>query len=115
MTTPGLPPSLAVHGRVGGLAAVPAPVITTAELAAAGLPGGGRFLREVAVHYRGIELVCSAALSLATDPYLADYQIDGMPVLPPALALEALAQAASVLAGRPLRRAEAVRLWSRRC
>lgn len=104
MTTPGLPRNLAVHGRVSGLAAVPPPVITAAELAAAGLPGGGRFLHEVAVHYQGIELVCSAALSLATDPYLADYCIDGMPVLPPVLALEALAQAASVLAGRPVRR-----------
>ncbi len=41
----------------------------------------------------------------ASDPYLADYRIDGMPVLPPVLALEALAQAASVLAGRPMRRA----------
>ena len=112
MTTPGLPRSLAVHGRVGGLAAVPAPVITAAELAAAGLPGGGRFLREVAVHYPGIELVCSAALSLTADPYLADYRIDGMPVLPSALALEALAQAASVLAGRPVRRAVAVALDS---
>ncbi len=112
MTTPGLPRSLAVHGRVGRLAAVPAPVITAAELAAAGLPGGGRFLREVAVHYPGIELVCSAALSLPVDPYLADYRIDGMPVLPPALALEALAQAASVLAGHPVRRAAAVALES---
>ena len=112
MTTPGLPHRVAVHGRVSGLAAVPAPVITAAELAAAGLPGGARFLREVAVHCPGIELVCSADLSLATDPYLADYRIDGMPVLPPTLALEALAQAASVLAGRPVRRATAVALES---
>ena len=112
MTTPGLPRRLAVHGRVGGLAAVPAPVITAAELAAAGLPGGGRFLREVAVHYPGIELVCSAGVSLNSDPYLADYRIDGMPVLPPALALEALAQAASVLAGCPVRRMAAVAVES---
>ena len=35
-----------------------------------------------------------------------------MPVLPPVLALEALAQAASVLAGRPLRRAADVTLES---
>jgi enediyne polyketide synthase len=112
MTTPGLPRRLAVHGRVGGLTAVPAPVITAAELGAAELPGGGRFLREVAVHYPGIELVCSAGVSLTSDPYLADYQIDGMPVLPPALALEALAQAASVLAGCPVRRMAAVAVES---
>jgi len=112
MTTPGVPDTLALHGRVGGLASIPAPVITRAELTAAGLPHGGRFLREVAVHYRGTELICSAGLSLQTDPYLADYRIDGMPVLPPVLALEALAQVASVLAGRPLRRAVDVTLHS---
>jgi enediyne polyketide synthase len=112
MTTGGLPASVALHGRVGGLPATPGPVITRAELSAAGLAQGGRFLREVAVHYPGIELVCSATLSLASDPYLADYRVDGMPVLPPVLALEALAQAASVLAGRPLRRAVNVRLDS---
>lgn len=104
MSTPGVPGSLAVHGRVGSLPAAPAPVITRAELAAAGLADGAAFLREVSVHYPGAELVCSAGLTLATDPYLTDYRIDGMPVLPPAIALEALAQAASVLAGRPLRR-----------
>ena len=112
MTTGGLPASVALHGRVGGLPATPAPAITRAELSAAGLAQGGRFLRDVAVHYPGIELVCSATLSLASDPYLADYRVDGMPVLPPVLALEALAQAASVLAGRPLRRAVGVRLDS---
>ena len=112
MTTPDLPRNIAVHGRVGGLAAAPAPVITTAELAAAGLAGGGRFLREVSVYHPGTELVCTAGLSLAADPYLADYRVDGMPVLPPVLALEALAQAASVLAGRPVRRAAGVTLES---
>ena len=112
MSTPGLPCSIAVHGRVGSLPAVPEPVITRAHLAAAGLADGGAFLREVNVHYPGTELVCSAKLSLATDPYLTDYRIDGMPVLPPVLALEALAQAASVLAGRPLRRLTNVALES---
>jgi enediyne polyketide synthase len=112
LTTPALPDSVAVHGRIGDLPAAPAQIITRAELSAAGLPGGGRFLREVAVHYPGVELVCESTLSLASDPYLADYRVDGMPVLPPVLALEALAQAASVLAGRPLRRASNVTLHS---
>ena len=112
MSTHGLPDSLAVHGRVGGLPAAPAPVITRGQLVAAGLADGASFLREVSVHYPGTELVCSARLSLNTDPYLADYRIDGMPVLPPVLALEALAQAASVLAGRPLRRLTNVALES---
>ncbi|HTA10994.1 MAG TPA: beta-ketoacyl synthase N-terminal-like domain-containing protein, partial [Streptosporangiaceae bacterium] len=112
MTTPDLPGSVALHGRVGGLPASPAPVITRAQLSAAGLARGGRFLRAVAVHYPGIELVCTAKMTLASDPYLADYRVDGMPVLPPVLALEALAQAASVLAGRPMRRALDVTLDS---
>jgi len=110
LTASGLHPSFAVHSRVDGLATGPAGGITAAELAAAGLPRGGRFLREVAVHYPGVELVCSAAVSLATDPYLADYRADGLPVLPPTLALEALAEAASVLAGQPVRRATNVAL-----
>ena len=76
MTTGGLPASVALHGRVGGLPATPAPAITRAELSAAGLAQGGRFLRDVAVHYPGIELVCSATLSLASDPYLADYRVE---------------------------------------
>ncbi|MBO0838251.1 MAG: polyketide synthase dehydratase domain-containing protein, partial [Actinobacteria bacterium] len=108
-STPGRPASIAVHGRVGGLARRPAPTISSEELAAAGMPKGGRFLRQVAVHYPGIELICAARISLASDPYLADYRIDGLPALPPVVALEALAQAASVLAGRPVRQAMSVR------
>src|SRR2546429_5185461 len=69
----------------------------------------GRFLAEVMVHYPGIELVCDSRLSLATDPYLADYRVDGLPVLPPAMAIEGLAEAASAVAGRPLRHAVEVR------
>ncbi|HEY2508461.1 MAG TPA: beta-ketoacyl synthase N-terminal-like domain-containing protein [Streptosporangiaceae bacterium] len=112
LTTPDLPARLAVHGRVGGLATSPTAEVTGTELAAAGLAHGGRFLRAAFVHYPGVELVGEAQLSLASDPYLAEYRIDGMPVLPPALALEALAQAASVLAGRPLRHATEVELNS---
>ncbi len=99
--TPGLPDRVAVHGRVG----VPAP--TAIAAAAPGrLPDpelGRRFLENVRVYYPGVELVCEARLTLATDPYLADYRVDGMPVLPAAMALEAMAEAAAVLAGRPLR------------
>lgn len=95
LATPGLPRRVAVHGRVG----VPAP---PALAAATSL--GGRFLENVLVHYPGIELVCEARLTLRTDPYLADHRIDGMPVLPAVMALEAMAEAAAALAGRPLRR-----------
>jgi acyl transferase domain-containing protein len=112
VSTARVPRNLAIHGRVGGLPAAPAPVITHAEMAAAGLADGAAFLREVNVNYPGAELICSAGLSLASDPYLTDYRIDGMPVLPPVLALEALAQAASVLAGQPFRRLAKVTLES---
>ncbi len=97
LATPGLPDRIAVHGRAG------------ARPSAAPVPAG-RFLREVVAHYPGIELVCDARLSLAADPYLADYRVDGLPVLPPVLALEALAEAASAVAGRPLRQATSVTL-----
>ncbi|HEV2244593.1 MAG TPA: KR domain-containing protein, partial [Streptosporangiaceae bacterium] len=95
LATPGLPRRVAVHGRVG----VPAP----APLAAA-TSLGGRFLENVRVHYPGVELVCEARLTLRTDPYLADHRVDGMPVLPAVMALEAMAEAAAALAGQPLRR-----------
>ena len=112
MRTPDLPDRLVLHGRVSGPAARTGHKLGAAELAAAGLATGARFLQDVQVHYPGRELVCAPQLSLQADPYLADYRIDGLPVLPPVLALEALAQAASVLAGRPVRMASNVRMDS---
>jgi hypothetical protein len=134
LTTADLPDRIALHGRVSGPAARPADAagvpaaelvpasltpaeltpasLTPATLAAAGLPDGGRFLQNVLVHYPHIELICAPRLSLQADPYLADYQVDGLPMLPPTLALEALAQAASVLAGRPVRAAADVQFDS---
>ncbi len=131
LATPGLPARLAVHGRAGLPA--PRPIRGTepsrpgaagpgrpdaaepdhADAAESGQTGAGRllagrFIEVTRVHYPGVELVCEASLSLQTDPYLADYRVDGIPVFPPTMALEAMAQAASVLAGRPLRRAAAV-------
>ena len=102
LAAPGLPGRLAMHGRAG----IPAP----AAIGAAALPspGAGRFADVTLVHYPGVELICETQLSLRTDPYLADYRVDGMPVLPPVMALEAMAEVARALAGRPLRRATAV-------
>ncbi len=94
LATPGFPGRLAIHGRVG----VPAP--PAIGRGAAATPRG-RFVAAVQVHYPGTELVADTQLSLASDPYLADHRIDGLPVLPVALALEAMAQAASALAGKP--------------
>ncbi|MER5325042.1 SDR family NAD(P)-dependent oxidoreductase [Streptosporangium roseum] len=88
LRTGNLPPSVAVHGRLGGPAAP--------------CPAGGRFLDEVRVHVPGVELVADSRLSLGSDSYLDDHRIDGLAVLPAVVALEAMAQAAGVLAGRPL-------------
>ena len=93
LATPGFPGRFAIHGRVG----MPAPPALQAQVAAP----RGRFLETIAVHYPGVELVADTRLTLASDPYLADYRIDGLPVLPLAMAVEAMAQAASALAGRP--------------
>jgi 3-oxoacyl-(acyl-carrier-protein) synthase/NADP-dependent 3-hydroxy acid dehydrogenase YdfG len=105
LATPELPSRITVHGRIGTRR--PAASGGTAPVS---LPGGraGRFLERVLVHYPGVELVCEARLSLRSDPYLGDHRVDGMPVLPATMALEAMAQAASALAGRPLRRATSV-------
>ena len=103
LATPGLPGRVAVHGRAG----VPAPRAVAASRAFA-RHGTGRFAEITRVHYPGVELVCDAWLSLRSDPYLAEYRMDGIPVLPAAIALEAMAQVASVLAGRPVRQASGV-------
>lgn len=96
LATPGLPARVAIHGRVG----VPEP---PAVAAAGCTQPSGRFLEYVRVDYPGVELVCDARLSLRTDPYLSDHRLYGMAVLPAAIALEAMAQAAAALAGQPLR------------
>lgn len=64
----------------------------------------------VTVLHPATELAAEARISPGTDPYLADYLIDGRAVLPAAMCLEAMAQAASVLARQPLRRARGVSL-----
>lgn len=80
--------------------------------AAAAVPepaaGQGRFMDNVTVLRPGSELTAEARISLSADPYLADYVLDGRAVLPAAIGLEAMAQAASTLAGRPMRRARRV-------
>jgi malonyl CoA-acyl carrier protein transacylase len=76
---------------------------------AGGQPGaGGRFLEDVVLHTPGVELITDSRLTPARDPYLADYQTGGVTLLPEVMALEAMAEVASCLAGRPVRRAEQV-------
>ena len=105
LATDGLSGRFALHGRVGRRA----PRAVAAAAARPRDPDGertsSRFAERILVHYPGVELIAEASLSLLADPYLGDYQVDGVPVLPPAMTLEAMAQAASVLAGAPLRSA----------
>jgi hypothetical protein len=70
----------------------------------------GRFVQTITMLRPGEELRAEVRLSAQTDPYLADHLADGQPVFPAAMALEAMAQAASALAGRPLRGAQEVTL-----
>jgi enediyne polyketide synthase len=63
---------------------------------------GHRFLRRVRAWTPGVELVAEAELSLPGDPYLDDHRIDGVAVLPAVCVLEAMAQAAAALTGRPV-------------
>ncbi|HEX9335552.1 MAG TPA: SDR family oxidoreductase, partial [Pseudonocardiaceae bacterium] len=92
LRTTDLPTTVAVHGRIGGL------------LPTGGTRLAGRFLDRVLVHYAGMELVADSDLDLSRDPYLNDHRIDGLPVLPAVVGMEAMAQAAAALAGRPLLR-----------
>jgi enediyne polyketide synthase len=111
------PGRVAMHGRLG----LPAPGLPAPGTPAPEAPAPqarldrpaeirGRFLESARVYYPGAELVADTRISPRTDPYLADHQIDGLGVLPLAVALEAMAEAASVLAGRPLRQLARTRM-----
>ena len=70
----------------------------------------GRFLETITALRPGAELRGEIRLSARTDPYLADYLVDGQLAFPAAMALEAMAQAASALTRQPMRSARHVRL-----
>ncbi|HZB29042.1 MAG TPA: SDR family NAD(P)-dependent oxidoreductase, partial [Streptosporangiaceae bacterium] len=63
-------------------------------------PAGHRFIERIHTLVPGVELVAEAELGERDDRYLADHQIDGIPVLPAVCMLEAMAQAAHVLTRR---------------
>lgn len=90
LATPAAPSSLVVMSRSGDL-----PTIT---LEPSELPLS-RFIDRPRVYYPGIELVADAELSADRDPYLVDHLLDGDLLFPAVLGMEAMAQAAAVLAG----------------
>jgi malonyl CoA-acyl carrier protein transacylase len=108
-----------INGSYGTSRSYAAGEVAEGEVAGSKVAGGtgqapvsmrGRFLEAVRVHRPGMALVAETRVRLETDPYLADYRVGGAPVLPAVMSLEAMAQAASALAGYPMRRAEAVSL-----
>lgn len=62
-------------------------------------PGAGqlRFLDQVLVHTPRVELVVEATLNHGRDPYLLSHVVDGVPVMPGVMMLEAMTQVASQL------------------
>ncbi|MGH3451104.1 MAG: SDR family oxidoreductase, partial [Haloechinothrix sp.] len=54
-----------------------------------------RFGERVRTRLPGVEVIIEADLTLGSDPYLDDHRIDGTPVLPAVVAMEAMAQAAA--------------------
>jgi enediyne polyketide synthase len=88
LTAPQLPPVVVVAGRTGDL--------ETLRYERRELPLL-RFLERPLVHYDGVEMVTEAVLSAATDPYLADHELDGLLLFPAVLGMEAMAQVATAL------------------
>lgn len=58
-----------------------------------------RFSADLLVRVPGVEAVLAPVISLSGDPYLDDHRVDGVPVLPAVVGLEAMAQAAAVVVG----------------
>lgn len=63
-----------------------------------------RFLETRRLYFPGVEMVFDAKLGPGTDPWLDDHVVDGIPVVPGVMLLEACAQAASALVGREVSR-----------
>ncbi len=85
-----LPVAVVVAGRLGDF--------PTLKLERPDLPLR-RFLERPRVYYPGVELVAEADVSRDADPYLDDHAFLGDRLLPAALGLEAMAQAAQALTG----------------
>ncbi|SDJ50138.1 Malonyl CoA-acyl carrier protein transacylase [Actinokineospora alba] len=88
LADPSAGPVVLISGRTAGQ-----PVMEDIELTMT------RFVDHVVAHYPGIELITEVELSVADDPYLADYLLDGEPHFPATMALEAMTQVGSALSG----------------
>jgi len=88
------PTAVVVTGRYGQLPTLPMAGDDALPL--------HRFLDTPLVWYPGVELVVETRLSTAADPYLLDHCLAGVPLVPAVLGLEAMAQVAGALTGRPV-------------
>ncbi|XHU13202.1 polyketide synthase dehydratase domain-containing protein [Amycolatopsis sp. WGS_07] len=93
LRTPATPADVSVHGRLGDEPS----------------QGTGRFLQRIRARHPAVELVADATLSLRADPWLDGHRVDGTALLPAVVGLEAMAQAASTVAGRALTTARDVK------
>ncbi len=80
--------SLVISGRLGE--------IETLTMTKPDLPFQ-RFLEQTRVFYPGVELIIDVELSLASDLYLQDHQVDGEYLFPAVMGMEAMAQVATAL------------------
>lgn len=62
-----------------------------------------RFLEKPLVFYPGVELITEAAISLETDPYLDDHQLQNERLVPAVVGMEAMAQLAQAVTGEQSR------------
>ncbi|NUS65703.1 MAG: SDR family NAD(P)-dependent oxidoreductase [Saccharothrix sp.] len=90
LADPGAPVTVMLSGRL--------PATPTLAFRAAGVHGL-RFGEEEPAGTPGVESVLRAGLSPGTDPYLDDHRVDGTPVLPAVVGLEAMAQAVAAITG----------------
>jgi enediyne polyketide synthase len=102
-----IPPALGAEALVSLMSDVDAPVTVlltsrfpaTPTLTLAQPRSWPRFAERAPVCVPGVEAVLDADLAIGSDPYLDDHRIDGLPVLPAVLGMEAMAQAAAIAGG----------------
>ncbi|HTX95021.1 MAG TPA: SDR family NAD(P)-dependent oxidoreductase [Mycobacterium sp.] len=88
LNDPDAPVSVLVSSRFPASPTLTMPRITDSWL---------RFVERPKVDIAGVELIAESDLSFGSDPYLADHCVDGTPLLPAVLGMEAMAQAVAFM------------------
>ena len=90
ISTPDLPTSMVVSGRLGTLETISFEEFPQQPL---------RFIESILVYYPKTELIAECHLSVENDPYLVDHTLNNEHIFPAVMAIEALTEAVSVLMG----------------